>query len=82
MRVQWIALAIGCALMVALFGGTIVMFQSQEMWGMTSSNAQTWNATLNGSATCFNVIPLFVLVIVVMVILGFVSTRIGFMGGV
>ena len=58
------------------------MFHTQEMWGMTSDNAQTWNATLNGTATGFSLIPTFIVVVVLMIAIGFIATRIGFMGGV
>ena len=79
MNVQWIALAIGCALVVALLGGAIVLFQSEAMWDMTSPNAQAWNATLNCSATAgFNIIPIFIMVIVGAIVLGFMATARGF----
>jgi hypothetical protein len=48
------------------------------MWDMDSPNAQAWNATLNASATGFNVIPIFILVIVAVLLLGIVATRAGF----
>jgi hypothetical protein len=63
---------------VALLGGTIVLFETQVMWDMDSPNAQAWNATLNASATGFNVIPIFILVIVAALLLGTIATRAGF----
>lgn len=80
MKPQWIALAIGCALVVALLIGAIVLFETQAMWSMTSPNAQAWNATLNTTATGFSVYPIFIIIIVSAVILGLVSTRLGFGG--
>jgi len=66
-------------LVVALLGGTIVLFQTEAMWDMDSPNAQSWNATLNGSATSgISIIPVFIVIIGSFIILGIVSTRIGF----
>ena len=59
-----IALAIGCALVIALLSGTLVMYTSQEMWHMDSPSARAWNATLNTTATFgINIIPLIILII-------------------
>lgn len=63
-----------------LFAGPIVLFQSKALWNMTSSNAVTWNATLNTSATGFDVIPIFIIVILVFVGLGCLATLKGFGG--
>ena len=79
MKVQWIALAIGCALVVALLGGAIVLFQSKAMWDMDSPNAQSWNATLNTTATFgINIIPILIMVIVLAIGVGWVATMRGF----
>jgi len=78
-KVQWIALAIGCALVVALLGGAIVLFQSKAMWDMDSPNAQSWNATLNTTATFgINIIPIFIVIIVLAIAIGFMATARGF----
>ena len=45
---------------------------------MTSPNACTMNATLNGSLTGFNVIPIFVVVIVACVMAGILATYRGY----
>ena len=67
------------ALVVALLGGTIVLFQTEAMWDMTSPNAQSWNATLNATATFgFNVIPIFIIIIAFCVIVGIMATSRGF----
>jgi hypothetical protein len=64
---------------VALLGGVIVLFQTEALWDMTSSNAVSWNATLNGSMTSgVNITPIFVIVIVAAVICGAVSVCRGF----
>lgn len=79
MKVQWIALSIGCALVVALLGGAIVLFQTEAMWDMDSPNAQSWNATLNCSATMgVNIIPIFIVIIVGAIAIGFLATSKGF----
>lgn len=72
------ALAIGCALVVALLGGTIILFQTEAMWDMTSPNAAAWNATLNCSATGFSVMPIFLIIIVIAAIGGIMATYRGF----
>jgi len=57
----------------------ILLFQTEALWEMNSSNAQAWNATLNCTSTFgFNIIPVLMLVIVGFVILGVVSTFRGF----
>jgi len=57
----------------------IILFQTQALWSMTSSNAMSWNATLNASATFgFNIIPILVIIIIGMMILGLVATMRGF----
>ena len=72
-------MAIGCALVVALLGGAIFLFQTQAMWSMDSPNARAWNATLNASATFgINIIPVFIIIIGVAIAVGVVSTRMGF----
>ena len=72
-------MSIGCALIVALLGGTIVLFQTEAMWHMESPNAQSWNATLNGSCTFgISPIPIIILIISAIVILGLASTARGF----
>ena len=72
-------MAIGCALIVALFAGTLVLFETQVMWDMESPNAASWNATLNCSATAgFNVIPIFLIIIGVAAIGGMLATYRGF----
>ena len=68
-------------MVVMLLAGPILLFQSKALWGMTSSNAITWNATLNTSATGFDVIPLFLVVILVFIGLGCVATLRGFGDG-
>ena len=70
--------AIGCALVVALLAGTIVLFQTQVLWDMSSPNAMSWNATLNGTATGFGMTPIFVVIVLMMVVLGLVATTRGF----
>ena len=64
--------------MVALLGGTIVLFHTRVLWDMTSPNAVSWNATLNGTATGFSVIPVFLVIIFGMVIVGLMATARGF----
>jgi len=57
----------------------IVLFQTEALWGMDSPNAQSWNATLNASATFgFNIIPLLIIVIVLFIILGTMATFRGY----
>jgi len=65
-------------LVVALLGGTIFLFQTEALWSMTSDNAVSWNATLNGSATGFSMIPVFIVVIVGAIFLGILATYRGF----
>jgi len=61
-----IALALVCALVVALLSGTLVLFQSKAMWSMDSPNARAWNATFNTTATMgLNIIPVVLLIICV-----------------
>jgi len=71
---KWVAIGIGCALVVAFLGGTLFLFQTQAMWDMTSPNACTMNATLNASLTGFSVIPIFVCLIVACVAVGILAT--------
>lgn len=74
-----IALAIGCALILALLSGVIVLFETQAMWSMDSPNARAWNATLNASATFgINIIPLFIVIIILVVAVGLMATARGF----
>ena len=72
-------MAIGSALVVALLGGTIVLFQTEVMWDMDSPNAQSWNATLNTTATFgINIIPMLIIIIVAFVCIGIAATSRGF----
>jgi len=49
------------------------------MWDMDSPNAQSWNATLNTSATFgVNIIPILIIIIVGAIALGVVATQRGF----
>jgi len=49
------------------------------MWDMDSPNAQSWNATLNTSATFgVNIIPMLIIVIIVAIVLGVTATKRGF----
>jgi len=74
-----IVLTIASLLVVALLGGTLLLYQTEAMWNMDSPNAQAWNATLNATATFgFNVIPLIFLVIVGFVIVAIVGGCKGF----
>jgi len=77
-NVQWIAISIACMLVVALLFGVIVLYESTALWRMDSPNAIAWNATLNGTATGFDIIPIFIIVIVVFLILGFSAAARGF----
>jgi len=45
---------------------------------MDSPNAVAWNATLNGTATAFNVIPLFMIIIAVFAIIGYMASVRGY----
>ena len=66
-------------MVVALLGGALVLFQTEAMWDMDSPNAQSWNATLNASATFgINIIPLFIIIIVLAIGVGFMATARGF----
>jgi len=66
-------------LIVALLGGALVLFQTQAMWDMDSPNAQSWNATLNTTATFgVNIIPMIIIIIVVAFVLGVMCTVRGF----
>ena len=58
--------------------GIFTIVGSVDSYENASQNAVTWNATLNGSATGFIIVPIFVIVIIVFVSLGFVATRMGF----
>jgi len=76
---QYIALAVGCALVVALTGGTLVLFYTEAMWEMDSPNAQSWNATLNCTSTFGGWGPIIiVIVLIVGVSLSMMFTRLGF----
>ena len=66
-------------MIVALLGGALVLFQTQAMWDMDSPNAQSWNATLNTTATFgVNIIPMIIIIIVVAFVLGVMCTVRGF----
>jgi len=75
---QWVALAMGCMLVVALLTGALVLYETKALWHMDSPNAIAWNATLNGTATGFDIIPIFIIVIVIFLILGFNASARGF----
>jgi len=77
-NVQWIAISIACMLVVALLFGVIVLYKTTALWHMDSPNAVLWNATLNGTATGFDIIPIFIVVIIVFLILGFEAVARGF----
>lgn len=68
-----------CALVIAVLGCPILLFQTEVLWDMTSPNAQTWNATLNASATFgINIIPLLIIIIVVCILVFIVAGFKGF----
>ena len=54
------------------------LFQTQVMWEMESPNACTMNATLNGSLTGFNIIPIIIMVIVICIVAGISATFRGY----
>jgi hypothetical protein len=64
---------------VALLGGTIILFQTEAMWHMDSPNAQAWNATYNTTATFgFNIMPIIIIIIIVVAIASFWCTKMGY----
>jgi len=66
-------------LIVALLGGTLVLYQSEALWDTTSPNAMAWNATLNATSTFgINIIPLLIIIIVGAIFMGIVSTFKGY----
>jgi len=67
------------ALVAMLFAIPWIMFETHVLWDMTSPNAMAWNATLNTTASFgFNVIPIFVIIIIAALMLSFVGTLRGF----
>ena len=66
------------ALIVSLLGGSIILFQTEALWSMDSPNAISWNATLNTSATGFQVIPIFIVVIILAIGIGILATVRGY----
>lgn len=58
--------------------GIFSIVGSVDSYQNASSNAVTWNATLNGSATSFSVIPIFVILIAGFLILGIMATYKGY----
>ena len=67
------------ALVVALLGGALVLYQTEAMWDMDSPNARAWNATLNATATFgVNVIPLIIIVVIVAAIASLMCTTRGY----
>lgn len=57
---------------------TFTILGSVDAYDGASSNANTWNATLNCTATGFNIIPIFIVIICVFVVIGFAATYKGF----
>jgi len=54
--------------------GTFTILGSVDNYEGASSNAVTWNATLNGSCTAFDVVPIFIVVIAGALILCIMAT--------
>ena len=74
-----IALALVSAMVIALLGGALALYQSKAMWTMDSPNARAWNATLNCTATFgFNIIPILIIIIGVALIALFRFGSLGF----
>ena len=74
-------MAVGSALILALVGGPFAVFHitgSVDSYPNASQNAFIWNATLNGSATFFDIGPVFIAIILLAVVMLFYCTRRGF----
>ncbi|HDO19752.1 MAG TPA: hypothetical protein ENG74_03400 [Thermoplasmatales archaeon] len=58
--------------------GVVTLYETKELWHMESPNAVTWNATLNGTLTGFNMVPLLIVVAVIAIALSLIATFRGF----